>query len=120
MGWALAVQGQGAEGIVQIRQGLAAYRATGAELLCPYFLALLAEAYGSIGQGAEGLSVLEEALPIVDHNGVRFYEAELHRLRGELLLQHTVPQPGEAEAGFQQALTVAATSRPSPWNSVPP
>jgi class 3 adenylate cyclase/predicted ATPase len=106
-GWALAVQGQGAEGIVQILQGLAAYRATGAELLCPYFLALLAEAYGSIGQGEEGLSVLEEALPIVDRNGVRFYEAELHRLRGELLLQHAVAQPGEAEAGFQQALTVA-------------
>ena len=98
----MAVQGQGAEGIVQILQGLAAYRATGAELLCPYFLALLAEAYGSIGQGAEGLSVLEEALPIVDQKGVRFYEAELHRLRGELLLQHAVAQPGEAEAGFQQ------------------
>ena len=45
-GWALAVQGQGAGSIVQILQGLAAYRATGAELLCPYFLALLAEAYG--------------------------------------------------------------------------
>src|SRR5207247_1343758 len=78
-GWALAAQGQGAEGIVQILQGLAAYRATGGELLCPYFLALLAEAYGSIGQGEAGLSVLDEALPIVDQNGVRFYEAELHR-----------------------------------------
>jgi class 3 adenylate cyclase/predicted ATPase len=93
-GWALAAQGQGAEGIAQIRRGLAAYRATGAELLCPYFLALLAEAYGSIGQDEEGLRVLAEALPMVHHNGVRFYEAELHRLKGELLWQQAVGTGG--------------------------
>ena len=49
-GWALAEQGQGEEGIAQIRQGLAAYRATGAEAVRPYYLALLAEAYGKAGQ----------------------------------------------------------------------
>ena len=61
-GWALAEQGQGEEGITQIRQGLAAYRATGAEGQHPYFLALLAEAYGKGGQTEEGLAVLAEAL----------------------------------------------------------
>ena len=61
-GWALAEQGQGEEGIAQMRQGLAAYRATGAELCRPYFLALLAEAYGKVGQAEEGLTVLAEAL----------------------------------------------------------
>ena len=55
-GWALAEQGQGEEGIAQIRQGLAACRATGAELWRPHFLALLAEAYGKVGQAEEGLS----------------------------------------------------------------
>ncbi len=55
-GWALAEQGQGEEGIAQMRQGLAAYRATGAELWRPYFLALLAEAYGKVGQPEEGLA----------------------------------------------------------------
>jgi predicted ATPase len=57
-GWALVHQGQVQEGIEQIRQGLMAFRATGAELLPPYFMALLAEAYGTIGQSEAGLTVL--------------------------------------------------------------
>ena len=85
-GWALAEQGQAAEGIVQMRQGLAAHRATGAALGQPYLLALLAETYGKGGQAEEGLTVLAEALAIADKNGERFYEAELYRQRGELLL----------------------------------
>ncbi|MBI3301053.1 MAG: AAA family ATPase, partial [Deltaproteobacteria bacterium] len=85
-GWALAVQGQ-EEGIVQMRQGLAAWRATGAEVTQPYILALLAETYGKIGQTEEGLNALAEALATVDKTGERFYEAELYRLKGELTLQ---------------------------------
>jgi TOMM system kinase/cyclase fusion protein len=86
-GWALAEQGQGKEGIVQIRQGLAAYRATGAELWRSRHLALLAEAYGHVGQTAEGLVVVAEALDWAERNGGRYYEAELYRLKGELTLQ---------------------------------
>ncbi len=58
----LARRGQGTAGIEQVRQGLAASRATGAEVYWPYFLALLAEAYGTVGQVEEGLTVLAEAL----------------------------------------------------------
>ena len=86
-GWALAEQGQEEEGIAQMRQGLDAWRATGAELCRPYFLALLAEAYGKAGQAEEGLTVLAEALATVDKTGERFYEAELYRLYGELSLR---------------------------------
>ena len=86
-GWALAEQGQGKEGIVQIRQGLAAYRATGAELWRSRHLALLAEAYGKAGQAEEGLTALAEALDAVDRTGERMYEAELYRLKGELSLK---------------------------------
>jgi predicted ATPase len=85
-GWALAVQGQGEEGIAQIRQGIAAYRATGAAVHLPYFLALLAEAHSKVGQIGEGLTVLAEALALVDKTGERFYEAELYRLKGQLTL----------------------------------
>jgi predicted ATPase len=106
-GWALAESGQWEEGITQIRQGLPAYRATGATAYRPYYLALLAEASIQVGQTAEGLEALAEALTTVARSGVPWWEAELHRLRGELLLQHAVAQPGEAEACFQQALTVA-------------
>jgi predicted ATPase len=86
-GWALAEQGQGEAGIAQMRQGLAAYRATGGELMQPYFLARLAEAYGRARQPEEGLRVLAEAFVILDKNGERVYEAELYRLNGELTLQ---------------------------------
>jgi predicted ATPase len=84
-GWALAAQGQGEEGISQIRQGLAAWQATGTEQLRPYILARLAEAYGKVGKAEQGLAALVEALAQVEKTGERFYEAELYRLKGELL-----------------------------------
>ena len=86
-GWTLAEQGQVEEGIAQMHQGLAAYRATGAELQRPSFLALLAEAHRKVGQMEEGLAVLAEALAQVEKTGERYYEAELYRLKGTLTLQ---------------------------------
>jgi predicted ATPase len=106
-GWAQAASGHGEERRGQIKQGLAAYRATGSTAERPYYLALLAETSAKVGQTAEGLEALAEALATVAQSRVRWWEAELYRLRGELLLQHAVPQPGEAEACFQQALAVA-------------
>ncbi len=85
-GWALAEQGQSEEGIAQIRQGLAAGQAIGVSIFQSYFLTLLAEAYGNAGQAEEGLATLAEALTVVDQSGERFYETELYRIKGELLL----------------------------------
>jgi predicted ATPase len=85
-GWALAEQGQHAEGVAQMHRSLAAFRATGAETGRSWYLALLAEAYERVEQAAEGLSMLAEALPLVDKTGERMYEAELYRLKGELTL----------------------------------
>jgi predicted ATPase len=114
-GVALAAQGQGAEGIAQMRQSLAAWRATGAANGLTEFLAHLAEAYGQMGQVDEGLYLLMEALEIVDTTGERFTEAEMHRLHGELLLRQTVPDAPAAEACFQQALTVARSQQAKSW-----
>jgi len=106
-GWVLSRQGQGEEGITQMRQGLTTHQTTEGELAWPYFLALVSEAYAGIGRAKEGLAVLAEALAIVNKNGERFYEAELHRLKGELLLNLCVDNEAEAEACFRQALEVA-------------
>jgi predicted ATPase len=107
-GWALAAQGQAEAGIAQLRQGLAAWRATGAEIGRPRWLTMLAEAYGSVGQTEAGLTILAEALALVEKTGQRVDEAELHRLQGELLLIHAGEDGGaEAEPCFQQALAVA-------------
>jgi predicted ATPase len=111
-GWALTAQGHGKEGIAQIRQGLVAYQATGGGLFRPYFLAMLAEAYGKMGQCEEGLTLLAEALATVDKNGERFYEAELYRLKGELTLRsqvqgHKSKVEKEAEGCFWRAIEIA-------------
>jgi predicted ATPase len=92
---------------MQLQQGLATYRATGATAYRPYHLALLAEAFAKVGQTAEGLEALAEALATLVRSRARWWEAELYRLRGELLWQHAAAQPGEAAACFQQALAVA-------------
>jgi predicted ATPase len=93
-----------------MHQGLTAYRATGAEVRRPYYLALLAETYGKVGQPSKGLSVLAEALELVDRTDERWWEVELHRLKGELLLAQAGgrgPNVEEAEACFHQAGIVA-------------
>jgi adenylate cyclase len=86
-GWALARQGEKTEGLARIHQGLALYRAGGGEWARSYFLALLAETYGDIGQTEEGLAVLTETLVAVHRTGEHFWEAELYRLKGELSLK---------------------------------
>jgi TOMM system kinase/cyclase fusion protein len=106
-GGALAEQGQGSAGMAQIREGLAAFQATGAEVGRPYFLALLAEAYGRGGQAEERLSILDEALAAVQKTGERWCEAELYRLKGELVLGRFSKDYAEAETCFRQALDIA-------------
>jgi predicted ATPase len=106
-GWALAVQGQGEEGIAQLHQGLATYRAAGAEISRSRDLGLLAEAYGEAGQTEAGLTVLAEALAVVDNTGERHWEAELYRLKGKLLLARSAEKHPEAATCFHQALDIA-------------
>jgi DNA-binding winged helix-turn-helix (wHTH) protein/predicted ATPase len=113
-GWALAAQGQEAEGISQMRQSLAALQATGTVLGRPEVLARLAEAYGQVGQVDEGLHLLAEGLVMVGTIGGR-HTAELHRVHGGLLLRQVVQEEPAAEACFQQALTVARRQQARSW-----
>jgi class 3 adenylate cyclase/predicted ATPase len=114
-GWALAHQGQAQEGIEQLNQGLIAHRATGAELWRPYFLALLAEAHGIQGEPETGLTALTEALTLVDTTGERWYEPELYRLKGELLLKQSSDNRTEAESCFRQAISIAQNQSAKSW-----
>jgi TOMM system kinase/cyclase fusion protein len=113
-GSALAAQGAWAEGLAQMREGLAAYRPRG-RVPWLLFLGLLAEACERAGQVEEGLRALHEALEVMQTSEERLYEAEVYRLRGELLLQQSTAQQGEAEASLQQALTVARRQQAKSW-----
>src|SRR5262245_29886858 len=106
-GWALAYQGQAKEGIEQIHQGLRTRRAMGAEIFRPYWLALLAEAHGTIEEPEAGLTALAEALTVMDKTGERWYESEIYRLKGVLLLQQSLDNQAEAESCFQQTIARA-------------
>lgn len=104
--WALTQQVPEEVAIASMRQALDKWRASGAELLRPYFLLLLAETYGIIGQTEVGLIALAEALSAAHNNGDRWVEAELYRLKGELLLRQGEAET-QVEACFSQALNVA-------------
>jgi class 3 adenylate cyclase/predicted ATPase len=106
-GWALVHQGQAQEGMAQITQGLMTWRTAGSELGRPHFLTLLAEAHHIQGEAAAGLTVLTEALALVDTTGERWYEPELYRLKGALLLQQHGDHQAEAESCFHHALAIA-------------
>ena len=86
-GWALAALGSVEEGIEQLRQGIATWREMGTKQAELQHLAMLAEAYKNGGQIEAGLRVLAEALAIMHTSEERYYEAEVYRLRGELLLE---------------------------------
>ena len=114
-GWALALQGQGEVGLAAMRQGLAAELVTGSALWQPYGLGLLAEAYGAGGHPDEGLAALAEALAVMDTTELRYYGAELYRLKGALLLQQAIPEAAQAAACFHQALDVARQQQAKSW-----
>ena len=106
-GWALAMQGQGEAGMAQVRQGVAAWRTTGATLHVPFWCTVLAEVADHLGHTAEGLQALAEAYTLVEQHDERYWEAEVCRLRGVLLLRQPETPQAEAEAWLQRALDVA-------------
>ncbi len=114
--WAAAMQTPTGDGFARLQKGLAAWRATGSELLRPYFLSLLAEVQQRNGRVADGIDSLDEALRTVEEHGERFYEAELYRRKGEGLLTQEIEgrkvthrglHTSTAEACFQRAIDIA-------------
>ena len=106
-GGALAEAGEVAEGITELRQGIAGVRATGTEYTLPLFYAWLGELCGKGGHVEEGLSALEEGVVMSEKNEDRFSLPEFHRVRGELLLARSARSKNEAEDAFKQAIKIA-------------
>ena len=106
-GWAVAERGQVERGMGQMREGLAAMRANGCDCRRSYYLSLLAQACGHAGQIEEGLALLQEALTSAEASGEHWKDAELYRLRGELLAASGRPS-GEVRRMLQDAIDVAS------------
>ena len=112
-GWALAMQGQGEAGMAQVHQGIAALRATGAALFVPYFCTVLADVSNHLGHTEDGLQALAEAHTLVEQHEERYWEAEIYRLRGVLLLRQTGAPQAEAELGCSGPWKSPAARRPN-------
>jgi predicted ATPase len=110
LGWALAEGGEAAQGLAKTREGLAAIRALGSEDFKTYFLGLLAATLAKAGETGAALDVVTEALRAVERSGERFYAAELHRQKGELLLA-SGPDLAGATRSFETAVRIARDQR---------
>jgi predicted ATPase len=106
-GWALAMQGQGEAGLAQVCQAIAAFRATGAAVVVPYSYTLLADVSAHLAHLEDGLQALAEAHTLVEQHDGRWWEAEVCRLRGVLLLRQPGTPQAEAETWLQRALDIA-------------
>jgi DNA-binding winged helix-turn-helix (wHTH) protein/predicted ATPase len=103
-GWLLAEQGQSADGLARMQEGIAALREVGADFLLPGFLASMAGTYERAGRPADGLSSVNEALALVEASGQHYWTAELHRVKGTLTRES---DEKAAEASFREAIAIA-------------
>ena len=110
-GWALAMRDKSEEGMAQLCQGIADWRATGATLVVPYVLTLRAEASCLLGHIEESFRSLDDAQAVLEQQEDRWWEAEIYRLRGMLLLRQSIIPEVEAEAWLRRALDVAQSQQ---------
>jgi class 3 adenylate cyclase/predicted ATPase len=112
-GWVKVKNGDVTEGISLLRRGSAAYRASGAEMWTPYHIVLLARASEIAGQMDEAVTLLDDALQIVERTGERWLEAELNRHKGQLLLRQGHSE--RAEELYRKALSIAEKQGARLW-----
>jgi DNA-binding SARP family transcriptional activator/predicted ATPase len=112
-GWVHTQRGRSEQGIALMHRGVATWHTLGLRIQHTQLLAMLTEAYGKTGRAEEGLKLLPEALEAVEKTNERYYEAELHRLKGELLLMQGVET--KAEASFHQAIETARRQQAKSW-----
>ena len=93
--------------MIQLHQGVTDWRAIGTELFVPYFLTHLAEGYGALKQVDEALDALKVVWETMERTGEHWWKAEVHRLKGDLLLHQSTSDVAQAENCFRQALDVA-------------
>jgi len=114
-GWALVQRQDIEQGVAQIQESLAQFRAKGNVLTIPHALSVLAGVYRQAGEPEKGVDAVAEALAVIEGTNERRREAELHRQRGTLLLALPGPQRADAEVCFARALAIAREQSARMW-----
>jgi DNA-binding winged helix-turn-helix (wHTH) protein/predicted ATPase len=131
LGWALCQRGNQKEGLQRLEEGISNRRTMGAVFPRPYFVALLGEAYSELGREQQAREAIASALATIETTGERWCEAEVYRLKGEMLLRSVAPArktktkstsgatqrttEAEAEMCFQKALEIARAQGATSW-----
>ena len=111
----MLLQGRGEESLPLLLRGFAAFRASGAEVRVPSYLGMLGDAYTRLARFEDAHKALDEALAVAEKNDDRCHEAELHRLRGELLAAESPDRVSDAEGCFRQAIETARGQQSKGW-----
>ena len=115
LGWFDSVTCDRPEGIARMQRALADFRATGSVTMMSWFLSLLAQSLGGFGHYDEALVAIDEALVVIEGTGERFYEAEAHRTKGELLLAKDASNAVQADQWFRRAIEIARGQKARSW-----
>jgi predicted ATPase len=115
LGWTEVAAGDFDAGITRMRGNLAEFRAKGAEIRVAQWLTLIAAALGKSGKPAEGLREVDEALAVIERTGERFYEAEVYRTRGDLLLDLASSNVSQTERSFRTAIAISRKQHAKSW-----
>jgi predicted ATPase len=114
-GWALIEQDRPGEGIGEMDEGLALLDNMQDRYSRTMFFAMLAEGYEKLGDDKRAMELIDNALERASRTGERFYEAELHRLKGELHLKTAPAEPKRAEYVFRTAINIARRQEAKLW-----
>jgi class 3 adenylate cyclase len=115
LGWADAMAGGLEGGVARIRHHLSEMKALGSSLFDDRGLVLIVTALGRLGRFDEGLRAIDELFPFFERTGQRFYESEVHRVKGELLLAQDASNAAQAEKSFRTAIEIARHQKAKSW-----
>jgi adenylate cyclase len=115
LGWTEVMANDFHTGITRMRRNLAQFRADGAGVRVAQYLAMIAAALGKSGEPGEGLSEIEESIAVMERSGERFYEAEVYRIKGELLQAQNSSNTLQSEQSFRTAIEIARNQKAKAW-----
>ena len=114
-GWLFALTNKAADAVQMISSGITAWRSIGSKLWMPNYLSYLARAYAEIGQLNDAWRCIGEAMTAVETTKEGLWEAEIHRMAGEIALLSSQPDAAKAEDYFERALAVARQQQAKSW-----
>ena len=115
LGWADALAGDLEGGVARMQRHMLELKAASSEYISDRCFTFIATALGRLGRFDEALCLLDESFQFIERSGQQYYEAELHRLKGELLLSRNASNEAQAEQSFRTAIDIARRQHAKSW-----